>query len=120
MEHNRRNALIRQYLGKTVTVIVDRPLGSVHPQHPGIVYAVNYGYIAGEIAPDGEALDAYVLGVHEPLRTFTGRVIAAIRRMDDIEDKLVVASEGMMFSAAEIAEAVRFQEQYYTSRIETI
>ena len=39
---------------RSVTVIVDRPLGSTHPAHPGLVYPVNYGYVPGVIAADGE------------------------------------------------------------------
>ena len=52
-------------IGKTVTVTVDRPLGSRHPKHPDILYTVNYGYIEGIMAPDGEEQDAYILGIHE-------------------------------------------------------
>ena len=37
-----------------VTVIVERPLGSFHPKHKEIFYTVNYGYIEGIIAGDGE------------------------------------------------------------------
>ncbi len=38
-------------------------------------------------------------------------------RADDIEDKLVVSADGRMYTAAEIAEQLRFQEQYFDSRI---
>ena len=104
-------------LGKTVTVTVDRPLGSYHPEHKDMYYPINYGYIEGIIAPDGEKQDAYILGVNAPVRQFTGRIIAIIRRSDDVEEKWVVAPEGMSFTKDEIAEAVRFQEQYFRSEI---
>ena len=55
-------------IGNIVRVIVDRPLGSRHPKHKDIIYTVNYGYIPGVIAPDGEEQDAYILGVNEPIR----------------------------------------------------
>ena len=48
-------------LGKTVNVIVDRPLGSVHPKHSNIIYPINYGYVEGIIAPDGEEQDVYLI-----------------------------------------------------------
>ena len=105
-------------IGKTVTVTVDRPLGSVHPKHPNLWYPVNYGYIKGIPAPDGEDQDAYILGVSEPVAEFTGQVIAVIHRLDDEEDKWVAAPEGTCFTAAEIAEQVRFQEQYFQTEIE--
>ena len=34
-------SLAEQYLGKEVSIIMDRPLGSKHPRH-GFVYEVNY------------------------------------------------------------------------------
>ncbi len=49
-------------LVKTVTVVVDRPLGSCHPKYPNLYYSVNYGYVCGIIAPDGKEQDAYILG----------------------------------------------------------
>lgn len=109
-----RDRLIRDYLGKTVEVIIDRPIGYVH-HVKGITlhYTVNYGYLPGVTGGDGEEQDVYVLGVCEPLERFTGRVIGAVRRADDSEDKLVAAPEGMLFDQAQIAQAVWFVEQYF-------
>ena len=109
--------LIRSIIGKTVTVTVDRPLGSHHPKHPDILYPVNYGYIAGTIAPDGEEQDAYILGIACAVESFTGKVIAIIHRRDDVEDKWVIAPEGMMFSKQEIEALTHFQEQYFDTEI---
>ena len=50
-------------IGKVVKVTVDSPMGSRHPQHQDMVYPVNYGYVQGIMAPDGEYQDAYILGV---------------------------------------------------------
>ena len=100
-----------------VTVTVDRPLGSYHPKYPDLYYPVNYGYIKGITAPDGEEQDAYVLGVDTPLSEFTGKVIAVICRDDDIENKWVVAPEGVKFSEDKIRELTFFQERYFQSRI---
>lgn len=104
-------------LGRIVTVTVDRPLGSFHPQWPGLRYPVNYGFVPGIPAPDGEEQDAYILGMGRPLQRFTGPVVAIIRRRDDTEEKWVVAPEGMTFSKEEIARQVQFQEQYFQSEI---
>ena len=106
-------------IGRIVTVTIDRPLGSCHPMHPDIYYSVNYGYIEGIIAPDGEEQDAYILGVDIPLQSFTGEVIAVIHRKDDVENKWVVAPEGMTFSQEEIEELTRFQERYFDIQIIT-
>lgn len=100
-------------IGKIVKVTIDRPLGSRHPNHSDIIYPVNYGYIEGIIAPDGEEQDAYVLGVDRAIKDFTGKVIAVIHRYDDVEEKWVVAPDGVNFSDEEIERQVRFQEQYF-------
>ncbi len=102
---------------KLVTVTVDRPLGSCHPRHPDIRYPINYGFVPGVMAPDGEEQDAYILGVEEPVESFTGRLIAVIHRLDDVEDKWVVAPEDRTFTEAEIREQVRFQERFFHSEI---
>lgn len=104
-------------IGDIVTVTVDRPLGSFHPEYKDMYYPVNYGYIEGIMAPDGEEQDAYILGVNEPVEKFTGRITAIVHRADDVEEKWVVCPEGMSFTAAEIMEQIRFQEQYYQSEI---
>lgn len=104
-------------LGKIVKVIVDRPLGTYHPKHNDIYYSLNYGYIEGVIAPDGEEQDAYILGVNEPIKEFSGKVIAIIHRFDDIEEKWVVAPEGASFSKDEIMQRVDFQERFFKIEI---
>lgn len=104
-------------IGPIVTVTVDRPLGSYHPEHPNIYYSVNYGYLKGTLAADGEEEDVYILGITEPVCEFTGRIIAIINRENDTEHKWVVAPEGMTFTREEIAELTHFQEQYFQSRI---
>ena len=104
-------------IGRKVTVIVDRPAGTYHPEHKDIYYPINYGYIPGIVAPDGEGQDAYILGTDVPLKEFTGRVIAIIHRKNDIEDKWVVTAEGMAFSKDEIYRQVEFQEKYFDVEI---
>ncbi len=103
-----------------VTVQVDRPLGSQHPKHPDIVYPVNYGFVPGVMAPDGEEQDAYILGVPNPVEVFTGCHIATIHRKNDVEDKWIIAPEGVAFTLEEIRQATHFQEQYFEIKIETL
>ena len=109
-----RNQLINAYMGKHVHVVVDRPIGY---QHGDITYPINYGYIPGVIAGDGEEQDAYILGVSEPITEFNGQVVATICRKNDCEDKLVVAPVESVYHQGQIAEAVHFQEQYFDTRI---
>ena len=104
-------------IGQIVQVTIDRPLGTYHPKHKDLLYPVNYGYIPGVFAADGEEQDAYVLGVGEPVAEFVGRVVAIIHRFDDIEEKWVVAPDGASFTKDEIAREVAFQEQFFHTEI---
>ena len=104
-------------IGEAVKVIVDRPLGSYHPGHKDLYYPINYGYIEGIFAFDKEEQDAYILGVYEPIKEFTGVVIAIVRRLDDVEDKWVVAPMGVSYLKEEIIKLVQFQEKYFRAEI---
>ncbi len=108
---------LTNYLGKTVTIVIDRPLGSRHPSHPEMVYPINYGFIPDTTSGDGAEIDCYVLGVDHPLDRINVRILAVIERFDDCEDKLVGAPDGMMFNRDEIERAVHFQERYFTTSV---
>lgn len=113
-----RKALVNSYLGKKVHIKIDRPLGCIHPKHPGLTYPINYGYIPNVLGGDGDELDVYLLGVEVPVEEYTARIIGIVHRHDDVEDKLVAAPEDSNFDRQKIAEAVHFQEQYFDSEIE--
>ena len=53
----------------------------------------------------------------QALKTFEGTVIAIIERLDDVECKLVVATNDKNFGDEEIEKLVSFQEQYFKHRI---
>lgn len=106
----------KDYLGKVVEVIIDRPMGSKHPKH-GFVYEVNYGYIPNTKSPDGEELDVYYLGATEPLKKATGKCIAIIHRTNDNDDKLAISSEDKDFSDREIEKLTAFQEKWFKHTI---
>ena len=116
-----REALIVRYLGKTVTVVVDRPIG-FHHMTKGIHldYTINYGFLPGVTGGDGEEQDVYILGVSRPLETFTGRIIGAVRRKDDNEDKFVAAPEGIPFTSPQILKEIWFVEKYFDSSVFSI
>ena len=106
-----------EILGRTVTVTVDRSMGSRHPEYPDLIYPVNYGFVPGLPGGDGEEQDVYILGPDRPLSSFTGRVIAVIRRLDDVEEKWVAAPEGCLYTPEAIRAAVDFQERFFRSEI---
>ena len=108
------------FIGQKVNVVIDRPLGSKHPKH-GFIYEVNYGYIPNTKSADGEELDAYVLGLDQPITEVDGVCIAVIHRTDDDDDKLIVVPDnGLSFE--EISKAwptslveklTEFQEKWF-------
>ncbi|APU15081.1 MULTISPECIES: inorganic diphosphatase [Actinoalloteichus] len=83
--------LATAYLHQRVSLRIDRPAGSRHPRH-GYRYPVNYGYLPGVPAPDGDDLDGYYLTT-TPVEQANGVVIAVIHRHDDDDDKLVVVDD---------------------------
>ncbi len=125
----------RDIIGKWVSGKVDRPLGmhredaaapaektdredvAVPAQKADMVYAVNYGYIDGVKAADGEEQDAYIFGTEEPLTTFEGKVIKVYHRFNDIEDKWIVSLTGEDIPDEKILGDIAFQEQYFYGKL---
>jgi inorganic pyrophosphatase len=103
-----------RFLGKEVTVEIDRPKGSLHPRF-GFNYEVNYGFIPDTQAGDGHEIDVYVLGIDAAVSEHTGRCIAVVVRHNDDENKLVVGPAGM--ASTHIMEQINFVESYYDTEI---
>ncbi len=112
-----RDDLAKDVIGRIVVGTIDRPIGSRHPRHSDMVYPVNYGFVDGVIAGDGEEQDVYVLGTDEPIESFEGKVIAVYHRLDDVEDKWIVSLDGSDYPDEEILRAIRFQEQYFEGEL---
>lgn len=106
-----------EVIGSFVKGTVDRPLGSSHPRYPDMKYPVNYGYVDGAFAADGEEQDVYVLGADQPLKTFSGKVIAVYRRTNDNEDKWIVSFDGRNYTDDEILKAIEFQERFFRGEL---
>ena len=102
----------KNFLGKKVKAVIDRPMGAKHPKW-GFIYPINYGYIPNTISGDGEELDAYIVGVFEPVNEYEGKCIAAIHRLDEDDDKLIIAPEEKIYTKQQIEALVEFQERYF-------
>ena len=107
---------MEEYLGEKVKVVMDRPLGSKHPNH-GFAYPINYGYIPNTVSGDGEEIDVYIIGEFEPLESYEGYVIAIINRKNDNEDKLVVCKDFNMYNKDQVMALTEFQERFFESEI---
>ena len=104
-------------IGRDADCRVDRPLGSAHPRFADLVYPVNYGYVVDVMGGDGAEQDVYILGEDEPLESFQGKVIAVYHRLNDNEDKWIVAKEGRTFTEKEILESIAFQERFFDGEL---
>lgn len=106
-----------EWVGRRVVVFVDRPLASIHPEG-GLTYDLNYGYVPGTLAADGEPVDAYVVGVDTPVEIVVGVVVGAVVRHDDVEDKLVVATGRTdEWTLDAIRASVAFQERFFDTTV---
>ena len=118
-----RHALVEGYLGQLIRIEIDRPIGYVHHKENSdrvLVYPINYGYIPNVLGGDGEELDVYLYGIDTPVSEFSGRIVGIVYRHNDVEDKLIMAPDGMTPTEAEIADAIRFQEQYYQTHVRAL
>ena len=109
--------MINDVIGQIVKGKIDRPIGSRHPKNPSMIYTINYGYVEGIFAGDGDEQDVYVLGTDEPIMTFEGKVIAVYHRFNDVEDKWIVSLNGKNYSDEEILNAICFQEKYFKGEL---
>lgn len=82
-------------------IIVDRPQGSVHPRQPDMVYPLDYGYLAGATAGDGDGIDVWLGSM--PDRDVTGIACTADAHKRDAEIKLLLGC-----TAEEMAAVGRF------------
>lgn len=107
----------KSFLGNEYEIIIDRPAGSFHPKHDDIFYPINYGYLEGVFAEDGEEVDVYVLGTDKPLAKCRAKIIAYSNRLDDDENKLVGSIDDKEYTDTEIAGLIHFQEKFYKTEI---
>lgn len=45
---------------KASDIVIDRPKNSAHPRYPDFIYPVDYGYLQGTAASDGNEIDIWV------------------------------------------------------------
>ena len=117
IERTLREARSSHMLGRVVDIVIDRPIGTIHPDFPETVYPVNCGYIPNIKGRDGKDMAVYLIGVDKPVSEYTCRIIGAVLRLNDSEDKLVGAPIGSKYHQAQIAKEISFQEKNFNSKI---
>lgn len=82
-------------------IVVDRPRGSAHPRAADMVYPLDYGFVAGTTAGDGDGIDVWLGSLAG--RSVTGIACTADTHQRDAEIKLLLGC-----TADEMAVVQRF------------
>lgn len=72
----------------THRIVIDRPKGSCHPRYPEYIYPLDYGYLEGTTASDGDGVDVW-MGSPDP-KTLTGILCTFDTIKRDAEIKLLI------------------------------
>jgi hypothetical protein len=104
----------KYYLGKSISVLVDRPIGS---KDFGCVFPVNCGFIPINFYGKYVEMTTYILGVETPLHIYKGVAKAVIHRLDEDKDFLVVMPKEVEMTDQQIRQKVSFQEQNHKFEI---
>jgi len=72
----------------THEVVIDRPKGTTHPKYPAIVYPLDYGFVKGTCAGDGNEIDVWRGSSANP--HLVGVICTVDSAKNDAEVKLLV------------------------------
>ena len=75
-------------LVSTSAVVVDRPRGSRHPRVSVAVYPLDYGYLEGTVAGDGDGIDVWIGSIRPA--AVTGVVCTVDSEKRDAEVKVLI------------------------------
>ena len=73
---------------ETSDIAIDRPRGSPHPRYPQIIYPLDYGYLSGTSAGDGDGIDVWVGSL--PEKRLDAIICTADATKRDAEIKLLL------------------------------
>ena len=68
-------------------VTVERPTREPHPDHPHIIYPLDYGFVPGTLGTDGDAVDCFMGSGDAGL---VGLILTTDHRKGDREAKLLI------------------------------
>jgi inorganic pyrophosphatase len=69
-------------------IVIDRPAGSAHPRYPDVIYPLEYGYLRGTTAADGDGVDVWVGSL--AAQRVTGVVCTVDQLKREVELKLLL------------------------------
>ena len=69
-------------------IVIDRPHSTPHPRYPDLIYPLDYGYLEGTSAADGDGIDVWIGSQEE--RALTGILCTYDMFKRDAEIKLLL------------------------------
>lgn len=76
-----------QQLVNELEIVIDRPINSVHPKYPDFIYPVDYGFLKGSCASDGNEIDIWVGTSNE--KVINGILCPVDPMKKDVETKII-------------------------------
>lgn len=73
---------------QTSEIVIDRPKNSRHPRYSEVVYPLDYGYLAGTSAADGDGIDLWLGSL--PQKSLDGLLVTIDTLKRDSEIKLLL------------------------------
>ncbi len=107
-----KTRILLGWLGKLVTVALDPHENETAPTtHP------RSGYVKGASGAVDDVTPAFLLGVTQSAPTYTGRVIAAVRRFAEDRDRLIIAPAWVEMYEPWIRAAIATRESLNNTRM---
>lgn len=75
-------------LVRSCEMVIDRPKMSAHPRYPDLIYPLDYGYLSGTQAMDGDGIDVWLGSL--PESALVGLAITVDLGKRDVEIKLLL------------------------------
>ena len=100
-------------LGKCVRVRVTNPIGS--DNGAGSTYPLNFGSVYGQ-----ENQNAYIMGIHHPVRNFDGRIIAILSNRRTQQYIWIVAPKSTRFIINDIKHYLDLEKDFEGWKIECL
>ena len=100
-------------LGKYVRVRIDIPIGST--DEAGYTYPLNFGSVYNEINQD-----AFIMGIHHPVKNFDGRVIAMLSDRKNNHYIWIVAPKSTRFIINDIKQYINVEKDFPTYRLDCL
>jgi inorganic pyrophosphatase len=76
-----------QNLFNSSEIVIDRPKNSAHPHYPTFIYPVNYGYLKGTAASDGNEIDIW--SGSSDIKEINGILCTVDPIKKDVETKII-------------------------------